>query len=60
MFIKETANLNDREKKVLYAPKKYREKVKRQVDLDLSTTDFEIEEIKLQKGDLFYEKSYLS
>ena len=28
VFIKETANLTDREKKVIYAPKEYREKVK--------------------------------
>lgn len=44
VFIKETGNLTDREKKVLFAPKEYREKVKRQVDLDLCTTDFEIED----------------
>ena len=46
VYIKETGNLTDREKKVIFAPLIYREKVKRQVDSGLCTTDFDEEELR--------------
>jgi hypothetical protein len=41
VFIKETGHLTDREKKVVYAPEEYREKVKQMVLKGYCTSDFE-------------------
>jgi len=41
VFIKETGHLTDREKKVVYAPEEYREKVRYMVLRGLCTTDSE-------------------
>jgi hypothetical protein len=41
VFIKETAHLTDREKKVVYAPEEYREKVKQMIMRGFGSTDIE-------------------
>jgi hypothetical protein len=41
VYIKETEGLSDREKKVMYAPKEYRDIVRQKVLSGFCTTDFE-------------------
>jgi len=41
VYIKETEGLSDREKKVMYAPKEYRDRVRQKVLSGFCTTEFE-------------------